>query len=138
MDLEKRDINQLVFDLAEYGNRARDVQELYRRLGSMKLFAKVVYANTSPLPEGRHVVQKGETIKLLAATLPGGQRMARFHVDKSDPRLQPDFVGVSAREAFEMVLATEQLDGLMLCNPRDSWFAMLKEEIERLLRAGTV
>jgi hypothetical protein len=30
-DPEKRDINQLVFDLAEYGHRTPDVQELYRR-----------------------------------------------------------------------------------------------------------
>jgi hypothetical protein len=49
--LDQRDTNQLIFDLAEYGNRPTDLKELYRRMPSMAVYAKVLEANF-PLQNG--------------------------------------------------------------------------------------
>lgn len=133
---DERDTNQLIFDLAEYGVRARDLRELYRRFPSMELFAKITYADFAFESGSKHVVGQGETLAAQSATLLGGETMAQFFVDKSDPRLQPKFIGMTVREACEMVLKIDHLDGLMLCNPQDSWFAIPKSEIEKILRQG--
>jgi len=131
---DERDINKLIFDLAEHGARTNDVKELYRRFASMELFGKIVGASF-PLKDGvKLVVAQGEILTTQYTTLPGGQKMAQFFVDKSDARLLPEFFGMTAREAFEMVLKVVDVDGLMLYTPQDFWFAMLKAEVERVLR----
>ena len=131
---DERDVNQLIFDLAEYGNRRADVQELYRRLPSMELFAKVLEANFPIETSGtEHVIGSDEKLGIQAASLPSGQTVVQFFVDRSDPRLQPEYVSMRPREACEMVLKMDNLDGLMLCNPTDSWIASLNPELERLL-----
>src|SRR3990167_9303780 len=101
---DTRNTNKLIFELAEYNNRKSDIQELYRRFPSMEIFAKVVQADFSLQNGAKHVVCQGENLGCQSVTLPGGQRLAQFFADKSDPRLRPNFVGMNSREAFEMIL----------------------------------
>jgi len=132
--IDQRDTNRLIFDLAEHGNRPADLQELYRRLPSMELFGKVSDANF-PFDDGaRHVVRPGEILKLQSASIPGGHCLVQFFTNRTDPRLRPRYIGILSRDACEMVLKMDGFDGLMLCNPSDSWIALLKPELERLLR----
>ncbi len=132
--LDQRDTNQLIFDLAEHCNRPADLRELYRRLPSMEVYAKVLEANF-PLQNGaRRVIGPGEVLKIQNATLPSGHKLAQFFVDRTDSRLQPNYIGISPREACQMALKIDGLSGLILCNPTNSWVALLKPELERLLQ----
>src|SRR6202043_1790478 len=111
---DRRDMDQLIFDLAEHGNRPADLSELYRRMAGIEVFAKVLSANF-PLQNGtRHIVGPGQNLQIQSASLPTGQNMAQFFVDKADPRLRPQFVGMSPREACEMVLKLDSLAGLLI------------------------
>jgi hypothetical protein len=131
---DRRDMDQLIFDLAEHGNRPADLKELYRRMAGIEVFAKLLSANF-PLQNGaRHTIEPGQKMQILAATLPTGQVMAQFFVDRADARLRPQFVSLSSREACEMVLKMENLAGLIICNSKNSWIALLKPELQRLLK----
>jgi len=132
--LDQRDTNHLILDLAEHGNRPADLRELYRRLPSMEVYAKVLEANFSLQDGARHVIGSGEVLKIQNATLPSGHSLAQFFVDKSDSRLQPNYIGISPREACQMALKIDGFSGLIFCNPTGSWVALLKPELERLLQ----
>ena len=132
---DPRDTNQLIFDLVEHGNRQSDLKELYRRLPGMEFFAKVLSSNF-PLQSGARItIGSGQVLQIQNATLPGGFCMAQFFIDSTDPRLQPQFLSISPREAFEMVLKMDSLTGLLICNSQNSWIALLKPEIRRLLKS---
>jgi hypothetical protein len=132
---DQRDMDQLIFDLAEHGNRPADLNELYRRMAGIKVFAKVLSANF-PLQNGtRHTVGPGQNLQIQSASLPTGHVMAQFFVDEADPRLRPQFVSLSPKEACEMVLKMDNLTGLLICNSKNSWIALLKPELQRLLKA---
>lgn len=120
--------------LVAAANRPADLRELYRRLPSMEIYAKVLEANF-PLQDGtRRVIGSSEVLKIQNATLPSGHSLAQFFVDRTDLRLQPNYVGMTPREACQMTLKIDGLAGLMLCNPSNSWVALLKPELERLLQ----
>lgn len=69
---DQRGIDQLIFDLAEHGNRPADVSELYRRLPQVGFFAKVVSANF-PIRNGtRHTIHRARTCRFRAHHFPGG------------------------------------------------------------------
>jgi hypothetical protein len=132
-EADARDINQLIFDIAEHSYPS-DKQELYRRFHFMEVYTKVYETNVKLPNGGKHVVKKGDRIIIETARLPGGQCVALFFVDKSDPRLLPEFIGMTVPEACAMVLRIDDIDGMMLCNLNDSWFAMMKDEIKRVAR----
>jgi hypothetical protein len=130
---DERSLNQLITDLTAKKNRSSDVRELYRRLPTLSLFTKLLHSSFDIQRGARHVVGEGEQLQIQTARLHGGQHLVVFYVDKSDARLSPAFGGFNAREAFEMVLKITNVDGMMLCNPANDWFALLKPEIQRLL-----
>jgi len=131
---DRRDMDQLIFDLAEHGNRPTDLCELYRRMAVIEVFAKVLSANF-PLQNGaRHTIGLGQNLQIQSATMPTGHVMAQFFVDGADARLRPQFVSLSPREACEMVLKMGNLAGLLICNSKNSWIALLKPELQRLLK----
>ena len=129
-----RDTDQLIFDLAEHGNRPADVSELYRRLPTMDLFAKVVSANF-PLKNGaRHTIGPGQNLQIQNASLPSGHCLAQFFIDRADSRLGSQFMSISPKAACEMVFKIESISGLLICNSKNSWIALLKPELQRLLK----
>ena len=132
--IDERDIDQLIFDLAEHGNRPADMRELYRRLPNIDLFAKVLSANF-PIRNGtRHTIGQGQNLQIQSASLPGGHNLAQFFVDRSDSRLGTHFISISPSEACSMVLNMSALSGLLICNSKNSWVALLKPELQRLLK----
>jgi len=130
---DARDLDQLIFDLAEYGNRPPDIAEFYRRLPELSLFAKVVSANFSFKDGVQYQTGPGDNLKTSAVSLPSGHVLAEFFVDQADPRLGSRSIGMSSQEALEMVLKIGELHGLIVRNSNDSWIALLKPEIQRLL-----
>lgn len=125
----ERSIDQLLIDITRQSNQRSDVEELYRRFPSMEVYFKITQSNIFLQSGMKHTVNSGEVLGIKSITLTSGQQMAQFFVDKSDPRLRPNFGGMSIRDAFEMVLKIEGLSGLVLCNRQDYWYKMLKEEI---------
>ncbi len=135
---DERTINQLLIDITRQSNQKSDVEELYQRFPSMEVYFKIVQSNI-PLHNGtKHIVGSGEILGIKSITLTSGQQMAQFLVDKSDHRLRPEFGGMGIRDAFEMVMKTEGLSGLVLCNPKDYWYGMMKDEIAEALSRGIV
>jgi hypothetical protein len=132
---DKRDIRQLIFDLAEHGSRPKDLAELYRRLRTMEVYVKIV-ASDIALRSGPHKVGPNETVKLKSGILPNGQEFVEFFVDKNDDRLRPTFGGMQFREACQMALRSPDIFGLMIRNRAQSWVALPKEELTRILSAS--
>ena len=100
----------------------------------MDIFAKVLSANF-PLQNGaRHTVGPGQNLQIQSVSLPSGHSLAQFFVDRADPRLRPNYVSMCPKDACEMVLKMDNLGGLVLCNSKNSWVALLKPELERLLK----
>ena len=131
---DERDIDQLIFDLAEHGNRPADRRELYRRLPNMELFARVLTANF-PLQNGsQHTIGPGQNLQIQSASLASGHNLAQFFIDRSDSRVGSHFISISPREACSMVLTMDALSGLLICNSKNSWVALLKPELQRLLK----
>jgi len=92
---DRRDMDQLIFDLAEHDNRPADLDELYRRMAGIEVFAKVLSADF-PLQNGaRHTVGPGQNLQIQSTTLPTGHFMAQFFVDGADARLRPQFVRIA-------------------------------------------
>ena len=131
---DERDNNQLIFDIAEYNSRPADMQELFRRLPSLLLFSKVVKSNVKLAGGTTHVVQAGEVIGLQTVSLPNGYTMTQFFINETDERLKPSYIGMSAKEALQMTLKGAGVDGLILCNSKISWVALVRPKIEEILK----
>ena len=133
LDADPRDIDRLIFDIAEQ-NRRRDYRLLYHRLRDMSLFAPVAETNVT-FPSGTtHTIQPGETVKLPTRTLADGRVVVPFCVAQDDPRLGLRYVGLKSADAFRMTLDIPDADGLILQNRGISWVGLMRPEIERVLR----
>jgi hypothetical protein len=127
---DRRDIDQVIFDIAEH-QRPRDHARLFRLLHGRQLFASVESSNV-PFEDGRQlVVGSGDDIQLKTGRLPNGMSCAVFYVDRNDARLGPQYVGLTAPAAFEMVSKTT-VDALLIQNTHDSWVAFPRLELARL------
>ena len=134
VDTDPRDIDRLIFDIAEQ-RRPRDFRLLYQRLRDMPLFAPVIDSTVADTPAGTpHVVQPNEKITLPVPTLPSGGRFTPFCVADDDPRLTLRYARFTARAAFERTLADPDLDGLLLQNRGISWVALPRRNLKRLLK----
>jgi hypothetical protein len=127
------DIHQLVTDIADH-NRAADLEQLWRLLATRELFAPVRQSNVNVASGTKHVVRPSDDVQLPIATLPNGMKFTPFFLEESDPRLGPHFVGLPAADAFRMVLKIPNINGLLLQSRTQSWVAVSREQIERILR----
>ena len=132
-DTDPRDIDRLIFDIAEQ-HRRRDFDLLCRRLRDMNLFAAIAETNVQVPAGTMHVVQPGETVKLPRTSLADGRAVVPFCVAQDDPRLGLRYAGIPAAEAFRMTLNTPDVQGLILQNRGISWVAFLRDDIERALK----
>jgi hypothetical protein len=121
-----KDINRLIFDIAEFGKRS-DVDEIYTRLKHLELYASVVSANF-PFDNGAQVkIDAGRQLTIPTAKI-NGREFIVFLVDKADPRLGQNFVGMNASEAFNMVERIDSLSGIILYNNKQSYFGIERQD----------
>ena len=133
VDTDPRDIDRLIFDIAEQ-KRRRDFDLLCRRLRDMNLFAPIGETNVE-VPSGTtHVVAPGDAVKLPTVSLADGRSVVPFCVAQDDPRLGLRYAGMKAAEAFRMTLKMPEVHGLILQNRGISWVAFLRHDIERALK----
>lgn len=125
----KKDINQLIFDIAEY-SRDSDREELYRRLAGLELYAPAIDMNFTAQNGEKLVVRDGMRVHIPTMEIQGYQ-LAVFFVDKADHRLGPRFVSMSVGEAFAMV-ENSDLGGIVFYNNRESYFGIPRETISSL------
>jgi hypothetical protein len=129
---DPRDNDQLIFDLAEYGNRPPDLRELYRRLPKLQLFCNVIASNF-PFENGASIkIGPGQILHIETATLPSHGAFVRLFVSRDDARLRRPYVGIEWLEACKMALRME-VNGLVLHNSKNSWVALPKSELKSLL-----
>lgn len=129
---ERRDINSLIFDLAEY-KRPRDQELLLRMLWDKEIYSPIISSNVE-FPDGIGTqVRLGQAIMLPTAWIQNGMSMVRFYANKDDPRLSYKFIGQKLEDAFNMIMESSNLDGIMIVNRQNSWVALEKAEIRKLL-----
>jgi hypothetical protein len=133
-DADSRSNGVLISDIAKYGNRRKDIKELYKRLPSLELYAKIIKANITIRDEGKIVVGDEEKIEIESALLSNGMKMVTLFIEKEDPRLLPNFIGMKAREALEMVFKIPDMEGAIIQNEESYWIAIPKREIEIIIR----
>ena len=129
---DKRDVDQVIFDIAEHG-RAADHDRLFALLRDRELFSMVV-GSSVPFRDGeKRTVAAGDQISLVAATLPNGLQCAAFFVDRNDSRLGDRYVGMTLVEAIRMVQRTPDLGGLLIQNSKQSWVGFPRDALPGIL-----
>ena len=124
---DRRSIDEVVFDIAEH-QRPRDHKRLLQLLRGRELFVPIA-SSTVPLEDGARItVQAGDEIKLKTGILPNGLGCVAFFVHRDDSRLGATYVGMTVREAFEMVAKTE-VDALLIQAAGESWVAFPRRDL---------
>ena len=118
---QERDLNQLIFDYAEY-QRPADKRELIALLKRTELFA-LLATDAPQVPNGtRYVTGPNDSIALKTAQL-GDLHCTAFFTDRSiDPRLQQGCISMNGEEALRMVLKAGA-DGIVV-QGRTSYFGL--------------
>jgi hypothetical protein len=130
---KQRDVNQLIFDCAEF-RRPADQRELIALLLRTELFAPVV-SGAPNLPNGsQHVVGAGDSIQLATARL-GSLNCVAFFTNRSDARLAHPCASMTGEEAMRMVLKAKA-DGIMIQNTKTSYFGLDAQGIRDALEAA--
>ncbi len=128
---KQRDVNQLIFDCAEYHHPA-DRKELIAVLMRTELFSPVV-SGAPNVPNGtRHVVGANDSIQLATARL-GDLNCVAFFADRSDVRLRHPCISMSGEEAMRMVLKA-RADGIAI-QSKTSYFGLDAQGIRKALGA---
>ena len=125
----KKDIHQLIFDIAEY-SRDLDRRDLYSRLKGLELYAPVGSSNVSASDGEKVTIRDGMHLTIPTMEIQG-YRLAVFFVEKTDRRLGPRFIGASVLEAFAMVEKSD-LGGIVLYNNQESYIGIPRETIPSL------
>jgi len=131
---KKRDVNQLIFDCAEY-HRSADMEELIACLMHTELFAAVA-SGLPVLPNGtRYLVGENDSIKLFTAGI-GNLVCVAFYTDRSDVRLRHPCISLTGKEAMEMVLKANA-DGIAIQNNKNSHCGFDAQTIREMLGADS-
>jgi hypothetical protein len=130
---KERDINQLIFDCAEY-KKAADTKQLTECLMRAELFAPV--ASGAPnVPDGtRYLVGSNDSIQLSTARI-GDLNCVAFYTDRNDSRLRRPFISMTGKEAMQMVLKANA-DGMAIQNNKASYFGFNAQGIREALGAA--
>ena len=124
---DKRDIDQLIFDIAEH-KRPRDHKRLFQLLQGRELFTSVASSNI-PFEDGKSItVKAGDVINLKTAKLPNGMVGIVFFIHRGDSRLGEPYAGFAVRDALDMVIKTNA-DAMLIQNEGDSWVAFPRGEL---------
>ena len=124
---DKRDIDQVVFDVAER-RRPRDSRRLFELLRGRELFSPVASSNVPFVDGGRLTVQEGDDIKLKTGKLPNGMSCVVLYVHRHDSRLAAPYIGITMPDALDMV-AKMEIDSLLIQGGRESWVAFPKGDV---------
>jgi hypothetical protein len=128
----ERSLDQVIFDIAEYGNRECDLKELYNRLPGLEIYSKIAASNI-PLKDGQsHIISVNENLSLFTVKIQNEFTLIQFFINKADPRLEPEFISMDAMKALEMTLKSANVDGIAICNSKESWVALQKPEIQNI------
>ena len=126
---KQRDVNQLIFDCAEYHHPA-DRKELIAVLMRTELFSPVV--SGAPVVRTRHDDGAKHSIQPATARLCDLNCVA-FLADRSDVRLRHPCISMSGEEAMRMVLKA-RADGIAI-QSKTSYFGLDAQGIRKALGA---
>jgi len=129
---KKRDVNQLMFDCAEY-HRPADRRELVALLMRTELFAPAC-SGLPDLPNGtRHTTGPDDSLQLMMARV-GDLSCVAFYTDKSKTPSHLGCISLTGEEAMRMVLKSKA-DGITIQNNKESptYFALDAQAIRHAL-----
>jgi hypothetical protein len=127
---QTRDIDQLIFEVAESG-LTPDINELLSRLRDVQIYSPILESNVQAQNGQRIRVEPDMRIQLPIADL-GGVQVIVFYVHKDDQRLGARFVGLSLDEVFTMIENAPEIRGFILYNRNISYFGVDKLEFPRI------
>ncbi|MEZ4661488.1 MAG: hypothetical protein R2911_28390 [Caldilineaceae bacterium] len=130
---DERDINQLIYDYAEYGRR-RDYARIIKKLPLLTLYSTVRSTN-APIYHGmQHVTQPGDQIAIQAVNVPGYGKMVLFFADQRNPRLGSPYIGTPFAEACKMSMLAPDSVGVMIYNDKESYIGLPHFHLLEILR----
>ena len=130
---DERDINQLIYDYAEYG-RQRDYARIIKKLPSLTLYSSVRSTNL-PIYHGmQHVTKPGDQIAIQAANVPCCGKMVLFFADRRNPRLGSPYIGTPFPEACKMSMLSPDSAGVMIYNDKESYIGLPHFHLLEILR----
>lgn len=130
---KQRDVNQLIFDCAEY-RRPADQKELVALLMRTELFAPVLSGAPSLSNGVRHIVSTDDAIQIATARI-GSLNCVAFYTDRSDARLSHPCISMSGDEAMRMTLKAKA-DGIVIQNTKTSYFGLDAQGIRDVLKTA--
>jgi hypothetical protein len=129
---QNKELNQLIFDIAEY-NLESDTEEIYRRLKQIELFTPITSANFK-LQNGQKITIEDDMQLEIPTVVMHDQRVLRFHVNKDDARLGQNFASMSVADAFAMIEKSADIAALVFYNDQVSYFGILRENFPHIKR----
>lgn len=129
---EERDIDQLIFDIAEY-QRKKDYKVFYRLIKETKLYCYVDPESIKNIPQGeKYTTKSTDNVKTTYAQI-NGMKLIVFFTFKNDERLKNSYFEIDGIDALEMALKSEETSGLLIQNKNISWVGFDKEQIRWIL-----
>lgn len=107
---EDKDLNQLIFDVAEHGRRS-DAEELFARMDQMVLYFSPAEASN-------------EGIISVPTALVQGEKCLTFFANDDDPRLGPVVMRLRVAQIMDMVEQTKDVGGFIFYNNQTSNFGV--------------
>jgi len=128
------DIDSLIYDIAEY-KKESDNQELYKIMIDYEFHFPISVESTEQIAHGSSITTNENTkISMPRHKLPNGMNMIGVYTRTSE--MKSEFAGITGKEALEMVLKCEDVEGLMVINKNDSWMGITKEGVKNILDCG--
>jgi hypothetical protein len=122
----QRDINQLIFDYAEY-RRDSDERDIYQRLSSLNLYCIVASSNFEPARSGQQITIEAGMDLQLRFVKNGSLDLLLCFVDRNDSRLGERYVMMTLPDLFDAIEKMSDVHGVVLYNNKESFFGILKE-----------
>jgi hypothetical protein len=135
MDAEfntEKDIDQLIYAAAEY-EEFDNYHLLYKKILAEEMFFSLVEKNE--IEKTRSNTGNGDDFKIPTVLANNGMSAVVFHTKPDDIRLSKKYAGMPGRRGLEMVLEIPDVDGIIIQNSDDSWFAIPKEQIAKILNS---
>lgn len=126
----EKDIDQLIYAAAEH--KESDIYHLlYEKAVKQELFFSLV--ESDEINRKTSIVKRKEDFKIPTVLAFNDMKAVVFYTRSDDARLSKKYAGMLGRRGMEMIMGIPDVDGIIIQNSDNSWVAILKEEIEKIL-----
>jgi hypothetical protein len=129
---DERDIDQLIYDIAEY-QRTKDYEILYKLMTETIFFCPVDSESIKNIPQGeKYITKSADKIKTYFVEM-NGLKLIPFYTSNNDERLKTSYFEIDGIDALKMVLESKGISGLLIQNNKNSWVGFDEQKIRWIL-----